>query len=154
MATQHFCLFLKKRGIKNPHREVRNDTCIFCPTKLSRHNDGEACFSCQEKLRDRWLGEEGKLAIVEEGKNIEIDFPEKNIQQREGTQVTLWRECRGVCGGNGQTVFGVIDPIARIIRLERTRAISHDGTCGACGGEITLSRDVTPRWAEDFSVLI
>lgn len=156
MATQHFCQFLKQRGSRrNVTGNVNQQrSCMACDTRLSRYNGEDTCFSCQEKLRDRWLGEEGKLAIVEEGRDTEINFSGKNLQRGREVQITLWRECRDICKGNGQTVFGVVDPIARIIRLEQTKTISHDGKCGACGGEVRLFRNLVPRWAENFRVRI
>ncbi len=150
MSTQHFCHFLKAREEKRKTVQTIKERCLFCRAKLSRYNPEDTCAPCQERIRDRELGREGRKLIEEEGAEIVFRFK----KAMSGGIATLWRECRGICRGGGETIFGEIRPREKTIRIEKTYAISSNGKCGKCGGEICLFNDLVPAYARDFRVVI
>ena len=152
MATQHFCQFLKQGAGHSPPPSVRRNSCVLCSTRLSRYNGEDACFSCQEKLRDGRLEADAKLAIAEEGEDIKA-VSSYFVTKPSGEIATFYRECMGVCRGDGQTIFGEVDARTKTITLEKIKAVSSDGKCGNCGGAVQLRRDLVPQWAGNYRIL-
>lgn len=150
--TQHFCRFLKTREAKKvlARTAKTRKTCLFCNTIISSYNGDAACFSCQDKLRNRELSREEQLAVLAEGQTIKFKERLKDYK----IQATFYRECEGICAGNGQTIFGEIIPKKNMIVLGKTKSISVEGKCGNCGGKIRIFRDLMPDWAKSFRVVL